>query len=380
MPDCLTQYQDLSGLTNVSQADGNRVFAGLPSRQPVGDRGCSMRRNRDCRRRMSRVRGLAPLELVLALPLLLLVMALMINFGTLACWKIRALTVARNALWESRWPRTPSSNPRPVYWPVGANVSVAGGQHVPQIDDPRVDQPVARGPTLPGGTIVNRDLLDPTRGLRTATAGIERPWTMIANLGSYRLRAETCMIDDKWQYQRTGLSSNYQRRIDAIWALAKAPPALSQAYVQAVVNILQAPFRASLAPLDRDPEHIYYGQLFGWGRSAPDYHPGLQRFCSLDRELADVRVTQLVERIEGKIERDSRGRIVRRVQGVPERMTQGFISLYQRVINQYRRLGIPAEAEIRQLEQKIEVLRAYLQALQRLQEQQSNAAAADHRP
>jgi TolA-binding protein len=50
------------------------------------------------------------------------------------------------------------------------------------------------------------------------------------------------------------------------------------------------------------------------------------------------------------------------------------------VINQYRRLGIPAEAEIRQLEQKIEVLRAYLQELQRLQEQQSNATPAANRP
>jgi len=362
------------------KADWKKSVAVRWPRAPIGKGRSIGERRGTCVRQLRRVRGLAPLEMVLALPLLLLVMALMINFGTFACWKIRALTVARNALWESRWPRTPSSNPRPAYWPAGANAGVAGGQFVPQIDDPRVDQPVARGPMLPGGTVVNRDLLDPTRGFRTATASIERPWTMIASLGSYRLRAETCMIDDKWQYQRMGLGSSYQRRIDTIWALAKAPPALSQAYVQAYLTIVRAPFRASLAPLDRDPEHIYYGQLFGWGRSAPDYHPGLQRFCSLDRELADTRVIQLIERIEGKIERDSRGRITRRVQGVPERMTRGFISLYQRVINQYRRLGIPAEAEIRQLEQKIEVLRAYLQELQRLQEQQSNATPAANRP
>lgn len=63
--------------------------------------------------RLRRRRGLSTLEMVLSLPILLFVMALMINYGTVACWKVRALSVARNAVWSTRWPRTGHSNPRP---------------------------------------------------------------------------------------------------------------------------------------------------------------------------------------------------------------------------------------------------------------------------
>ena len=46
-----------------------------------------------------RRRGLSPLEMVLALPFLLCIMALMVNFSDVACWKVRSLTVARQAVW-----------------------------------------------------------------------------------------------------------------------------------------------------------------------------------------------------------------------------------------------------------------------------------------
>ena len=51
-------------------------------------------------------RGLAMLELILALPILLFIMALIINYGTVAAWKVREHSVARLAVWETRWPRT----------------------------------------------------------------------------------------------------------------------------------------------------------------------------------------------------------------------------------------------------------------------------------
>ena len=86
-------------------------------------------------------RGLAPLELVLSLPIMLLIMALMVNFGTLACWKVRGLSMARLAVWGSRWPRSGDSTPRPAYWPAPGTVGTAGPVNVPQLDD------AARGPT-----------------------------------------------------------------------------------------------------------------------------------------------------------------------------------------------------------------------------------------
>ncbi len=55
-----------------------------------------------------RRRGLAMLELVLALPILLFIMALIYNYGVVAAWKVRENSVARLAVWQTRWPRTRS--------------------------------------------------------------------------------------------------------------------------------------------------------------------------------------------------------------------------------------------------------------------------------
>ena len=105
------------------------------------------------------------LELTLALPILLFIMALIYNYGIVAAWKAREHSVARLAVWETRWPRTGSSDPRPSYWwPAAATMESSDQGTVPGMDDPRIDLPVARGPL--SGATVNSDLLDPTRGLR----------------------------------------------------------------------------------------------------------------------------------------------------------------------------------------------------------------------
>ena len=95
-------------------------------------------------------RGLAMLELVLALPILLFIMALIINYGTIAAWKVREHSVARLAVWETRWPRSGATDPRPSYWPAAASMESSDQGTVAGMDDSRVDLPVARGP-LPGG-------------------------------------------------------------------------------------------------------------------------------------------------------------------------------------------------------------------------------------
>ncbi|MBI2480878.1 MAG: pilus assembly protein [Planctomycetia bacterium] len=55
-----------------------------------------------------RRRGLAPLEFVLWLPVLLFVMALMVNYGTIATWRVRSEIVSQHAAWRTRWPRNPA--------------------------------------------------------------------------------------------------------------------------------------------------------------------------------------------------------------------------------------------------------------------------------
>lgn len=325
----------------------------------------------------SRRRGLSTLEMVLSLPILLFVMALMINFGTAACWKIRALCVARDAVWSTRWPRTGHSNPRPKYWPQGAQVGAQAAGNVPELDDPRVDHPVARGP-LPGGTIVNEELLDPTRGLRRGSATITRGFPMLGKMGTYHLEANTHLLDDKWQYARMKwpqqgyrLLSNRDRRIPVIYALAQANPAFAQAHLTAALAIINAPFRFQLDPLDRDDEFIYYRYIFGWGRGAPDFHPRLHGFCTLDLDVAGRRVENLINRIKGKVWVDARGRR-HRIPSVAEVMAVAFVRLYERVLRAFPSLDTsgltPAEvaalaAAVAQLDAKIKILRAFLARL-----------------
>ena len=127
-------------------------------------------------------RGISTLEMVLCLPLLLMVMALMINYGVVASWNVRSLAISRHAAWSTRWPRNGDRLPRPDYWPKSATVTAQGAGDIPSLDDPRVDRPVVRGP-LANGNTVDRRLLDPSQGLREGESTIERQFPMLPRLG-----------------------------------------------------------------------------------------------------------------------------------------------------------------------------------------------------
>ena len=318
---------------------------------------------------MQNRRGLSTLELVLALPILLGVMALMVNFGTAACWKVRALIMARQRLWEGRTGR--SSNPLPTWWPGSVT---AGGGHGESLDDPRVNLPVARGP-LPPGAEANSDLLDPTRGLRTASSDLARAFPMLRSLGSYHLTTKSALLDGKWAFYKDMSSWYYgERRTPLLYAFQKAAPQLGQAYIDAVVAILRAPFRKALRPLDKDDEFIYYNTLFGWGTTAPDFHPPLSGFCEVDHELANARVQGLIDRIQGKPEQGEEGNVTPRVPDVAERMTRAYIDLYERVIHEIEHLKdrdppLPPDqlaalqAQLPKLREKVDTLNRFLQTL-----------------
>ena len=295
--------------------------------------------------------------------MLLLVMALMVNFGNYACWKVRALSVARNALWDTRWPRSGGNNPQPSYWwPAGATQGTNNAGNVATVDDPRVDQPVARGPLPPSQ--VNSEVLDPTRGLREGMAGLTKNYAMLNRLPQYHMDAKTWMIDDRWQYQQMwpwGLVDNNQRRIPVLYILAEAPAALSNGYLQAIMAIIDAPFRPQLSPLDSDSDFIKYTG------GAPDFHPRLGQFCTLDQGVAQQQVQNLIERIQGNKNP--------RVPSLAKTMTWAFINLYQSVIQQYNNQinAVPPpsqaqiaalQASIKQLQSEIQVLQQFLKTLQ----------------
>jgi hypothetical protein len=313
-------------------------------------------------------RGLSTLEMVMALPILLFVMAAIINYGVVATWKVRALTVARHAAWGTRWPRSGNTDPRPENWPANASVGTGGGS-IDELSDPRVDHPVVRGPTL-DAAIVNRPMLEPAHGFRRGTGQISRHFPML-RIPPFHLEASTGMLDNKWEFPHTGQDHNRDRRIPDLYELPRVSADLVTAYVQAVVAILSAVADPRIWPLDKDEEFIYYNQLFGWGSGAPDFHPRVGSFCQLGHTEVDRLVKNLIYRIQGK-PRDVDG-IPARIPSLPERMAGAFIGLYQRAINEYQLLlnGIPPppnpaaiNAEIAQLQAKITTLQQFVSTLQ----------------
>lgn len=304
-------------------------------------------------------RGLAMLELVLALPILLFVMALIVDYGAIAAWKVREHSIARLAVWETRWPRTGASDPRPTYWPATATMENSDQGNVADMDNAQVDVPVARG-TLPGVN-VNPDLLDPTRGLREGSASIAVNYPLLPKLGPYTINAQTWLIDDKWQYQTPamGMASNWLRRIPVIYyPLAMAPRTLVSAYTQAAMAVDQAAMSSAIAPLNNDPDFTYYGQLFGWG-GPPDFEPQFQQLCSTDRTLTQESVNQLIKRINR----------------LPASMAAAFQGLYQRALAALQgilqqtqppptsQMTSLAQSQIPQLQSEIQTLQKFLQTL-----------------
>ncbi len=276
----------------------------------------------------------------MSLPILLLVMALFVVFGTAASWKIRTETVSRGAVWQSRWPRQHSHAALHslAEWPATADQSVAAAAPLAELGDPAIRPPVVSGP-LPGGIGVNSSLLDFRRGVEQGEARITRRPPMMWRMGPYGFDVEDPLLDDKFQYRQMGLSSNRQRRMPWIYELPAPPDALALAYRSAVLAIDNAPFTWQLRPLDQDDEFIaFYGR-------APDFHPRMRRFRSVDVPWVDKnRVKPLTDRTEN----------------LPQRMSGAFIRLYDA---QLRTNPPPSPAAQSVIQQKIDQLKEFQSSL-----------------
>ncbi|MBN1395772.1 MAG: hypothetical protein JW959_12185 [Pirellulales bacterium] len=320
------------------------------------------------------------LELVLALPILLMIMALMVNFGAVASWKIRGLSVSRFEAWRARHERSAYNYPPDeAWWPAAANRGhvAAGNIEVSASLTGAVD-PRSLAPS--GHVVVNEELFDVARGLVRGYATLDRGYAMLGGMGRYRITANTYLIDDKWQYHEMGIANNNDRRSTIIYDL---PTADSASYVQCATDLFykyyyNRPWADRLAPL-----HEYYLSAFAgriiedgylyFGRGGPDFHPGLGGFCSLDTAVVDRLVygrgddPGLIDRIEGNEER--------RAEGVAERVARAFVGLYESVIGEYETL-LDAEpppsaaqqaamrAVINRLQPKIDKLNRFLQTLE----------------
>jgi len=309
-------------------------------------------------RRATRSRlGLAPLELVLAIPLVLFVVALSVIMGAVSCWKIRAETVARDAIFSRRWPRSWRANepldPQEPEWRVAnATRGDQRGPQLPELDNPVFQNPLLRGP-LPG-IGVNSQMLDPTSHARIGWSQLTRDVPTLKRLGPYSLNDRKFLVDGKWQYWQLGYGSNGSRRLRQLYDLLNLPAAASQKsqYKQAEQQTISVYMKPEMFVLDRDDEFI------AWRGTAPDFHPRLGVLCALDPNVVAPRVQQLLARIDGQ------PRAPRAVgQGVPRNMANAFLSMYQQQLQYYQSQMPPDQAKIAELKQKIKILQDFLARL-----------------
>ena len=254
------------------------------------------RNQKTCKRGRS---GLAPLELVLSLPIMLFVMALMINFGNVAAWKVRAQTNARYSLWRNLMTRTGTHDPNPVNWRVpDATLGNSGGSAVDEIDalwddQPDPNTPVVRGPAVvapqTGDTIrVVRDL-EMRGGVRSGNARLERDFpmlrSMLRNNGQFELDPHQSAFDNRWQFHTLGFGTNRAPRArggvdrdgnnQSGWYILEphqlpAPvPQLEMQLRTAHQNLMANPLKADLNVLDRDEEYRELARMVG----PRDFHP-----------------------------------------------------------------------------------------------------------
>lgn len=292
-------------------------------------------------------RGLAPLELVLCLPVLLFVLALMVDSGSKSSWKLRGVVAARDAAWRSRWGRG-GNLPNPINWQPPATMSAEAAGAYPNLRMGDLDQPVVRGPEL-GTILVNRDLLDPARGAWIGRS--RRVWTppLLPKLGAATLDQTHPLLDGKWQYAQMGIPSTLSRRIPYLYTLPQAPGDLKAAYQMAVTALQTAPFRSALDVLDRDEEIRAYQGFYH------NFHPQVS-FCDFDRaNVAQNQLPGLIRRIQGDVMMPLPGR------GLPATMARYFINMYTQQRNRALAAGQQAEAGL--LQAKIELLNGYLQTL-----------------
>lgn len=227
-------------------------------------------------------RGLAPVELVLYLPIMLFVMGLMMIFGASGGWKVRTMANSRQAAWRAFEHRTGNEDAHPEGWPASAIIERRDASPPVVEDDPFADHQVVRGPTLSAGGAslpVKEDTLEMRDGLMAGFAEIERPWPLLKKMkpGKINFPRELQVLDgSRWQYTSMGMGWNLARRVLFTYEFdVTAAPGGQQAlqrYVDAALAIIQNPNRDKLIPLEgNDPEPLQCD-----GTRSPDFQPKIR--------------------------------------------------------------------------------------------------------
>jgi hypothetical protein len=174
-------------------------------------------------------RGLAPLEFVLVLPVLLSVMALMVIFGLAGRLKVRTVVNSREAVWRELGRRNSNAlNAPPRGWPGGSDGSVFSGDGPPMrlasFATGRFDMhQVMRGPVIidSAGVAmpipVNSNRFNILNGVQRGSARAKADYPLLKGMGTGRvdLSRQHEVVDNLWRYWETGVGGNVARRINS---------------------------------------------------------------------------------------------------------------------------------------------------------------------
>lgn len=335
-----------------------------------------MLRRRTCRASIPQSRsGLAPLEFVLALPILVMMMALMIDFGVVGAWKIRTQTNARYAGWRTLTSRSGEFNATPPYWPSSANLSARSGNSLPNVNQQWDSQqdllcPCVRGQQLTApnaqASINVPGRLEMDDSVIQGHAELERNLPLFrgalpATGGRFRFDTNQDLFDNHWQFSTLGISHNDYPRSRVWWdiehsdlaALDGAIDSNKQILDQNLQRLQTNPNAADLYPLDNDDEFIRYR---GW--RPPDFYPRLSRLCIAD---VDAVYNSAVSRLDQN-GRPNRNSLLTRIDRLPCTMSGSFAGMYRSWICELEQCTAP-DGDIDPLRQRYGDLQQFMGTL-----------------
>ena len=313
-------------------------------------------------------RGLAPLELVLCLFFLLVMMSLIINFGTTAAWHVRGSIAARNAVWRSLAIRTggTGNRPNPANWWAPATMAMLPGRQFTTVPNDMVGQiwsqgdlmqPALRGPAVTDPSsgqqmlMNDRQYVEMINQVVIGSASLTKAMPLLPNMRQAQINPMQPVLDHFWRFQDMGFVYNNNWRIKGWYRIEGDQVGdgnlmnLFMQFQMADMKIQQNPGVQALLTLDRDPEFP------PWGMTSPDVYP---RAGGCEATPTTVQ-TNIVSNPGGLIDQ-IQGRQNPAVAGVAKQLAQAFINLYQREIQFYQTQNPPNQAMITQLQQWIQQL------------------------
>ena len=157
--------------------------------------------------------GLAPMELVLVFPVLMMMAGLFLFVGNAAVWKLRSHGAAREVAFQQVHPRLGEVTTAPPDWRrPNVSVTVLPGQPA-WLNDPLTAHPLFRGPDWLGVPI-NTELFDGSPGMvigRSQADIRSGLWPQMRI--HYRFQRDVSLFaGHQWQYDAMGLGGHGNRR------------------------------------------------------------------------------------------------------------------------------------------------------------------------